>query len=142
MEEEQKVKSKSKKKKKLLVFAVVVVIVIVAILVILSTINPPSPYLEVIDVVDNTSKYNETEVEVAGTVGEIIESNVTGSVGIEFELFDREDDTKVILVEYTASPEGMITGKDVVVTGTMYEQNGEYRITAKEVKVGCPSKYE
>lgn len=131
---------KSRKRKKKLVFMIAIIIVVFTLVIILSTIKPPSPYLEVHYVIDHTPKYNSTKIEVVGTVGEI--SSLNNSSGLKFELIDRKYDTKLIWVEAVSQPEGFVTGKDVVVTGTLVNRNGQYIIEAKNIKVGCSSKYE
>jgi len=142
MAEKEKEKSKlSSKKKKLIVLVIGIVVIIIAIFVVLISIEPPSPYLEVNDLMASSSKYTNEEVEVVGTVGEIEESG-NGSLEITFELLDRDDSDKVIYVRTVTQPDGFVSGKDVVVTGTLENENGNYVIKAKSIKVGCPSKYE
>jgi cytochrome c-type biogenesis protein CcmE len=132
---------KKKKQKKMLVLVVAIIVVVVAILIALTSFNTPSPYLEVDDLINNISKYSESEVEVAGTVGEINQTE-NSTFEIIFELKDRNNDDVIIMVEYFTTPEGFVSGKDVVVTGDLVEVDGEFKIKANDIQIGCPSKYE
>jgi cytochrome c-type biogenesis protein CcmE len=139
--EKNKPKKMGKKQKQLLIGIIAAVIIIIAVVIAFSAMNPPSPYKEVADVLEDSSQYTGDEVEVVGNVGEIIQPS-NDTLEIRFELIDRDNPDKTIWVDTLTQPEGFVTGKDVVVTGTMQMEDGNYIIKAKDIKVGCPSKYE
>lgn len=91
-------------------------------------------YLNVGDVTANEGKYLDKYVEVRGTVklGSHVASNKT------FVLADKSEELKV---NYTgAPPSNFEEGKDVVVKGTL-RSGGGLVLVAKEIVVGCASKY-
>jgi cytochrome c-type biogenesis protein CcmE len=134
-------KGKAKKQKMMFIVVGVAIIAVVALLLLLTS-EQPDPYTEVNEVLKDTSKYEGKSIELAGTVGEIYFAD-NNSIGIRFELKDRELNEKMIWVEsVNPAPEGFTTGKDVVVTGTLDLKDGDYVIEADDIQVGCPSKYE
>jgi cytochrome c-type biogenesis protein CcmE len=139
--DKSKNKRQSKKQKKMIIAIIAIVIVVIAVVIAFTALNPPSPYKEVADVLNDTNTYSNDEIEVVGNVGEIIEPD-NETLEIRFELEDRDDPEKTIWVDTLTQPDGFVTGKDVVVTGTLQLENGSYVIKAKDIKVGCPSKYE
>lgn len=143
MEEKEKSEGMSKsKKKKIMIVVAAVVIVVVMVAVVLISMQPVDPYTEVNDILKDTTKYSDEEVEVAGTVGEIQEPD-NDTLEIRFELIDRDNSDKRIWVSALTQPEGFVPGKDVVVTGTLKQDiDGDYYIQATDIQVGCPSKYE
>jgi len=145
---DEKVKEKNKemkktksKQKKMVIAIIAIAIIVIAVVIAFSAMNPASPYNEVNDILKDTSKYTDDEIEVVGNVGEIKEPD-NETLEIRFELIDRDNPDKKIWVDTLTQPEGFVTGKDVVVTGTMKMENGTYVIKAKDIKVGCPSKYD
>lgn len=153
MKEESKDKSTAKdnnkskrtgkrKRKKMMVFGVAMIVILLAVIFAFSSVNEPDPYTEVKDILKDPSKYNSGEIEVAGTVGNITRK-ADISEGLTFLLYDRSDDNYSIIVDAKPPiPDLFDTGKDVVVTGTLIETNGTYLIRAKNIQVGCPSKYD
>lgn len=117
----------SRKDKKI----IAVIIIIIGVLILILWGLTPSGYLTVNDVTKNPSRYLNKVIEVKGTVGDWNSSANT------FNLTDEKDN---LTVSYINLPEGFNNGRDVVVKGVL-RNNGGLVIEAKEVIVGCPSKY-
>lgn len=93
-----------------------------------------SGYLSVGDVTANEGKYLDKYVEVRGTV----KSQSLDTANRTFVLTDKSTELKV---NYTGAPPADFTeGKDVVVKGTIRSAGGLV-LVAKEIVVGCASKY-
>jgi cytochrome c-type biogenesis protein CcmE len=91
-------------------------------------------YLTVGDVLGNVGKYMDKYIEVRGTV----KSLSLDSINKTFVLTDKSAELKV---NYTgALPSNFEEGKDVVVKGTLRSGGGIF-VVAKEIVVGCASKY-
>jgi len=91
-------------------------------------------YLTVGDVTANQGKYLDKYVEVRGTVQ-------TGSLDTGNSTFNLTEKSSELRVNYTgALPSNFEEGKDVVIKGTL-RSNGGLVLVAKEITVGCASKY-
>ncbi|MBM4248831.1 MAG: cytochrome c maturation protein CcmE [Euryarchaeota archaeon] len=91
-------------------------------------------YLGVKEVTSNQGKYLDRYVEVRGTV-KLQSHNTTNRT------FTLLEGSSGILVNYTgAPPSNFEEGKDVVVKGTL-RSDGGLVLVAKEILVGCASKY-
>lgn len=88
-------------------------------------------YLTVSDVVIHPELYTNKTIAVMGTVDDWNSSAKS---------FNLSDNTNKIAVSYIILPEGFNNGKDIVVMGVLEENNG-FDIKAKEIIVGCPSRY-
>jgi cytochrome c-type biogenesis protein CcmE len=91
-------------------------------------------YLGVSDITSNQSKYLNKYIEVRGTVK-------PGSHDPVNKTFVLQQDSSELIVNYTgAPPSNFEEGKDVVVKGTLRSE-GTPVLLAKEIVVGCASKY-
>lgn len=93
-----------------------------------------SDYPSVKDVVSDKGRYLDKYLEMRGTV-KLLSLDVNNTT---FVLYEGASELRV---NYTgALPQNFEEGKDVVVKGTMRNENGLV-IKAKEIVVGCASKY-
>ena len=91
-------------------------------------------FLTVNDVTANEGKYLNTQLEVRGTV-KLQSHDLTNKT------FILSGNSKELKVNYTgAPPSNFEEGKDVVVKGTL-RSSGGLVLVAKEIVVGCASKY-
>jgi cytochrome c-type biogenesis protein CcmE len=139
VEESQNKSDKKKKKKRLSKKAKVIIAVLVIIIVIfigLWGMHSSGDYKTVSEVLNNKDKYLNKYVEVKGTVEK-------DSISLSNKTFIISDENNELLVNYTtfgSLPGSFEEGKDVVIKGTLREDIVMY-IDAKEVVVGCASKY-
>ncbi|UCD92067.1 MAG: cytochrome c maturation protein CcmE [Methanobacteriota archaeon] len=127
-QKEERPKRRLTKKRKGIIIAVIVIIVA---LVIGLWGAVPSDYLEVGDILANPLAYVDRSIEVKGLVAD------WDSTVKVFNLSDGEND---LMVSYITLPEGFNNGKDVVVRGTLVDNDGLV-LESSEITVGCPSKY-
>jgi len=127
---------KKKKSRRGLVITVILAIILVLVIVLIAFWGymTSTDYMTVGDVVNNKEDHIDEYVEVKGTVG----TNTLDTFNRTFRLTDGD---RTLNVTYTGSlPSNFEEGKDVVVKGTLREQQGLV-LEADEIVVGCPSKY-
>jgi cytochrome c-type biogenesis protein CcmE len=118
------------------ILPVVLAIVVISLVLVVGTWGMwgGSDYPSVKDVVSDKGKYLNKYLEMRGTV-KLQSLDVNNTTFVLFE------DKSEIRVNYTGIlPQNFEEGKDVVVKGTLRDENGLV-IKAKEIVVGCASKY-
>lgn len=126
------------KKKKLLI--AIGVIVALSLFLIWSFI--PEKFYEVSDIADNPSKFLGDDIHLTGSVA-------NGTLDMKNATFSLTDGTSNLTITAENSlPYTIKEGKDVMLKGELKKKEGatgdgleNYYFEAREVKVGCPSKY-
>ena len=122
-------------KRRLIVVTLIIVIVAIVILAVLGS-GSASTTVSVSQAA--SGDYNGKRVQVSGTVVE--DSYENTSDGMSFAIFDPDDATQQIHVDYTgAVPSSFGSGVTAICTGTMGDDG---TLAATELLTKCPSKYE
>lgn len=116
--------------KRKLGIVIAVIVIGVALVIGLWGMAPPD-YPTVSEIVGNVNAHINKSIDVMGSVDDWNSSART---------FNLTDGESTLLVAYSNVPEGFNNGKDVVVRGTLRDDDGPF-IESKEITVGCPSKY-
>jgi hypothetical protein len=108
--------------------AIVVLILLTALFISV----PNQPHDEVNELLEKTVDEYNKEITVIGEIGNTVyENNVTNE--IIFELVDREDHEKKIMIRALNRPDDMMRGKEVMVTGLLVTSNSSYRIDSNKI---------
>jgi cytochrome c-type biogenesis protein CcmE len=98
--------------------------------------NYINPYLSVTEVVKNPSKYQDSSIQVIGSL--IVDSLVRSDDGtLRFAITDNENDIHVTY--HGIPPQNIEHSTSIVVVGSL---DGEGSLESNHLLVKCPSKYE
>jgi cytochrome c-type biogenesis protein CcmE len=126
-------RSKSKRNKAIIISVAIVVIIIVLIIGLWDT-GEGQDYSTVSEILDESEKHLDKEIEFRGTV----KKDTLEEVNKTFVLTDDKNDLRVNYTDLL--PSNFEEGKDVVIRGIL-RQETELVVEAEEIIVGCASKY-
>jgi cytochrome c-type biogenesis protein CcmE len=107
-------------------------IIVLLLLSALFTSVPSQPNDEVNELLDGVADSFNKEITVVGVAGSTVsEDNDTKE--IVFELVDREDKDKKILVKALNKPDDFYRGKELIVTGLLKQNEGSYVINSTAI---------
>jgi len=126
------------KKRKLVI--IVTIVVVLALLLIWMMI--PQDFYEVSDIAEDPESFLDKDIQLTGKVA-------NGTLDTTNRSFGLTDDTNTLtIVAKSSLPDTIREGKDVMLKGELKKKDGasgvgleNYYFEAREVKVGCPSKY-